>query len=99
MKGACCSSPSGIILIFEPRKEEPEAIFGLLWQARDVLGEKVEPDAYNTGVNSGIPAGPTIMHLHVHLIPRYNNDVDDPTGGVRGVVPAKQKYLIVLRVR
>jgi diadenosine tetraphosphate (Ap4A) HIT family hydrolase len=51
------------------------------------------PDGYNIGINEGHAAGQTVEHLHVHLIPRYINDVDDPTGGVRGVIPLKKKYL------
>ncbi len=50
------------------------------------------PDGYNIGLNCGAAAGQTIFHLHVHLIPRYHNDTTDPRGGVRGVIPAKQKY-------
>jgi len=78
----------------ESRKEELDAIFGLFRQAGNVLDENFKPDACNIGVNCGIPAGQTIMHLHVRLIPRYNNKVDDPIGGVRGVIPAKQEYPI-----
>ena len=48
--------------------------------------------SFNIGINDGQEAGQTIMHLHVHLIPRRLNDVDDPTGGLRGVIPGKQKY-------
>lgn len=47
---------------------------------------------FNLGVNDGLDAGQTIFHCHVHLIPRRKNDVDDPRGGVRGVIPEKQKY-------
>jgi len=47
---------------------------------------------FNLGVNDGLDAGQTIFHCHVHLIPRRKNDVDDPRGGVRGVIPLKQKY-------
>ena len=47
---------------------------------------------FNLGVNDGLDAGQTIFHCHVHLIPRRKNDVDDPRGGVRGVIPFKQKY-------
>jgi diadenosine tetraphosphate (Ap4A) HIT family hydrolase len=47
---------------------------------------------FNIGVNAGRIAGQTIMHCHVHLIPRRSDDVGDPMGGVRGVVPARQKY-------
>jgi diadenosine tetraphosphate (Ap4A) HIT family hydrolase len=50
------------------------------------------PDGYNIGVNVGEAAGQTVMHLHVHLIPRYRGDVAEPRGGVRGVIPARQSY-------
>ena len=48
--------------------------------------------AFNVGVNVGKDAGQSIMHCHVHLIPRSKGDVEDPRGGVRGVIPEKQKY-------
>jgi diadenosine tetraphosphate (Ap4A) HIT family hydrolase len=50
------------------------------------------PDGYNLGVNVGEVAGQTIAHAHLHLIPRYRGDVENPRGGVRGVIPAKQQY-------
>lgn len=46
----------------------------------------------NIGMNLGEAAGQSIMHLHVHLIPRYKGDVENPRGGVRGVIPQKQSY-------
>jgi len=49
-------------------------------------------DAFNIGQNVGQEAGQTVMYSHVHLIPRRKGDMDDPKGGVRGVIPAKQKY-------
>ena len=49
-------------------------------------------DGFNIGINVGATAGQTVFHVHVHLIPRRIGDVDDPKGGVRGVIPAKQKY-------
>jgi len=48
--------------------------------------------AFNIGVNIGIAAGQTVSHCHVHLIPRRDGDVENPRGGVRGVIPAKQSY-------
>ena len=47
---------------------------------------------FNIGINEGETAGQTVMHLHIHLIPRRKGDIDDPRGGVRGVIPSKQKY-------
>ncbi len=50
------------------------------------------PDAYTHGVNDGKAAGRTVDHLHWHVIPRYEGDVDDPTGGVRYVIPEMGNY-------
>ena len=51
-----------------------------------------EISGFNVGVNIGKDAGQSIMHCHLHLIPRRKGDVEDPRGGVRGVIPEKQKY-------
>ena len=50
-------------------------------------------DGFNIGTNSGVVAGQSIMHCHIHLIPRRKGDVDNPQGGVRGVIPSKQHYI------
>ena len=50
-------------------------------------------DGFNIGTNSGVEAGQSIMHCHIHLIPRRKGDVDNPQGGVRGVIPSKQHYI------
>ncbi|MDB4396129.1 HIT family protein [bacterium] len=47
---------------------------------------------YNIGLNIGTSAGQTVMYPHVHLIFRRDGDMEDPKGGVRGVIPSKQKY-------
>ena len=77
---------------FDITKEEREAIFDLIDEGKKLLDEKYSPDSYNVGINCGEHAGQTIMHVHVHLIPRYIGDMKDPTGGVRGVIPKKMKY-------
>jgi diadenosine tetraphosphate (Ap4A) HIT family hydrolase len=48
------------------------------------------PDGYNIGANCGAAGGQTVMHAHIHIIPRFNGDVPDPRGGVRGVIPEKR---------
>ena len=48
--------------------------------------------SFNIGSNDGAEAGQTVMHCHIHLIPRRKNDTSDPRGGIRGVIPEKQKY-------
>ena len=48
--------------------------------------------SFNIGINDGKEAGQTIMHFHLHLVPRRPGDVEDPTGGLRGVIPGKQHY-------
>ena len=48
---------------------------------------------FNIGINCGNVAGQTIMHCHIHLIPRREGDVENPQGGVRGVIPSKQHYV------
>ena len=50
------------------------------------------PDGYNIGVNEGEAAGRTIHHLHIHIIPRYFGDVENPAGGVRHVIPLLGNY-------
>ena len=57
-----------------------------------ILDTRYNPSGYNIGVNCGKSAGQTVMHCHIHIIPRYDGDIEDPRGGVRGVIPSKQKY-------
>jgi diadenosine tetraphosphate (Ap4A) HIT family hydrolase len=72
--------------------QEKLAILELLDRAKGVLDRKYSPAGYNIGINDGAAAGQTVMHLHVHLIPRYKGDADDPRGGVRWILPAKAAY-------
>lgn len=72
-------------------KEQSAATF-MLNEVQEIILDKFSPDGFNVGININKSAGQTISHVHIHLIPRYSGDVDNPIGGVRGVIPAKQKY-------
>ena len=54
--------------------------------------ERFNPDGLNIGINENEAAGQTIHHAHIHLIPRYQGDVEDPRGGIRWVIPDKAPY-------
>jgi diadenosine tetraphosphate (Ap4A) HIT family hydrolase len=77
---------------FELTTNERLAMLGLLDQAKATLDTKYSPSGFNIGVNDGTAAGQTIMHVHIHLIPRYQGDADDPRGGVRWIFPRKAEY-------
>ena len=81
-----------VATIFELTACEYEGCFNLVRVVRDMLSDRYRPDGFNLGVNCGQAAGQTVMHAHIHIIPRYDGDVEDPRGGVRGVIPGKQKY-------
>lgn len=77
---------------FEASVEERTAMFDLVDTVKAALDTELHPDGYNIGMNIGQAAGQTVMHLHVHVIPRFAGDVDDPSGGVRFVIPARGNY-------
>jgi diadenosine tetraphosphate (Ap4A) HIT family hydrolase len=57
-----------------------------------VIGEERKPEGFNIGINEGKAAGQTIDHMHIHVIPRYEGDVENPEGGIRNVIPEKADY-------
>lgn len=77
---------------FELTMPERQAVDELIMRCRDFLDLKYHPDGYNIGVNINESAGQSVMHVHVHIIPRYTGDTPAPRGGVRGVIPQKQSY-------
>jgi superfamily II DNA or RNA helicase/HKD family nuclease/diadenosine tetraphosphate (Ap4A) HIT family hydrolase len=78
---------------FELTPEERNELTEAVDVARRAIEQRHTPQGYNIGVNIGAAAGQTVPHMHLHVIPRYTNDVPDPTGGVRNVIPTKGNYL------
>ncbi len=77
---------------FDLTPEEVAACMGLIKEEKIRIDEEFNPDGYNVGVNVGPAAGQSIFHVHIHIIPRYKGDVENPQGGVRHVIPKKAYY-------
>ena len=78
--------------VFDLTGEEWADLWAMVRRVRGMVPELSGADALNVGVNDGPAAGQTVLHAHVHLIPRRMGDVPDPRGGVRWVLPQKAKY-------
>lgn len=76
---------------FDMTAEEQAAVVALLSEVQRSIHKQYSPDGYNIGVNVGKAGGQSRMHVHVHLIPRYANDVPDPRGGIRCVLPGTKQ--------
>ncbi|MEO5338472.1 MAG: HIT domain-containing protein [Magnetospirillum sp. WYHS-4] len=78
---------------FDLYHAERNAVEQLLHQCRDGLKSADQAiDGFNVGANAGQSAGQTVFHVHIHLIPRRTGDIEEPRGGVRGVIPSKRNY-------
>ncbi len=77
---------------FELDPREQGDLWGLLPEVRRLVEETHSPAGYNVGLNDGAAAGQTVWHAHLHLIPRYAGDVDDPRGGVRFVIRGRAPW-------
>lgn len=74
--------------LFEELSEKEVVAFQkILRKAKALIRKKHTPDGWNIGINEGAAAGQTVFHLHIHLIPRYTGDVENPAGGVRTILP------------
>jgi len=77
---------------FQLTEDEQVAMLRLVRIEQARLVQELTPAAFNVGVNAGAAAGQTVLHAHIHLIPRYLGDVPDPRGGVRWVLSGKACY-------
>lgn len=77
---------------FDLTDEEVAACMSLIKQEKIHIDAEFRPDGYNIGVNVGAAAGQSVSHVHIHIIPRYKGDVENPQGGVRHVIPKKGHY-------
>ena len=82
-----------VIDYFELTNEELIACNDLIKLIKiETLNKDKTVKAFNIGSNAGKIAGQSIMHCHIHIIPRREDDVENPQGGVRSVIPQKQHY-------
>jgi diadenosine tetraphosphate (Ap4A) HIT family hydrolase len=81
-----------VACLFDLPQVERAAVWLLVAQVRAKLITEIRPDGFTVGVNDGPAAGQTVMHAHVHVIPRRKGDVPDARGGVRWIIPAKAPY-------
>jgi len=77
---------------FDCTDEEVKELWDSVIIAKQLVEEKHKPDSYNIGINVSKAAGQSVPHTHIHLIPRYLGDVEDPRGGVRSVIPENRTY-------
>jgi len=76
---------------FDMTADEQSAVLALLREIQKAIQKQHRPDGYNIGVNVGKTAGQSRMHVHMHLIPRYEGDVADPRGGIRCVLSGSRR--------
>lgn len=77
---------------FDLRADEQHALLEAAQAARLALDGELHPHGYNLGLNVGEAAGQTVMHVHLHVIPRFRGDTPNPRGGVRHCIPGKGDY-------
>lgn len=80
----------------ELEQSEKSAVWAAIDRAMEEVRRTHGSDGFNVGFNQGVPAGQTVFHFHLHVIPRRTGDVPDPRGGVRHVIPRKANYLVAM---
>ncbi len=81
-----------VVSYFDLTKVEISDMHNLLVQIQKKIENLHNPDGYTIGCNEGEAAGRTIPHVHMHIIPRYEDDVENPRGGIRNIIPGKGNY-------
>ena len=85
LQGHCLIAPHRVYSdYFDSTEDEVVGLQKLIIETKKLLDKKFQPKGYNVGINCGEVAGQTVPHVHIHLIPRYKGDMDNPRGGVRG---------------
>jgi diadenosine tetraphosphate (Ap4A) HIT family hydrolase len=77
---------------FDLTLKEQTACWIVANKVKAILQEKFNPYGFTIGINVNAEAGQTMCHSHIHIIPRYKGDVENPRGGIRGVIPSKKEY-------
>jgi diadenosine tetraphosphate (Ap4A) HIT family hydrolase len=81
-----------VVSIWEMEDDEYIDAFNLVRAVKDILQKRFEPQGFNIGVNCEEAGGQTVLHAHIHVIPRYAGDVVNPRGGIRNIIPGKGNY-------
>ena len=78
--------------LFDLPDSEVSCVWELVARVRADLMSRFQVEAFSIGLNDGRAAGQTVMHAHIHIVPRRDGDVPDPRGGVRWVIPERADY-------
>ena len=78
--------------VFQLDTNESAHLWDFVVKIRQLLANRFKPDGFSIGINDGDAAGQTVSHAHIHIIPRYKGDVEDPRGGLRWIFPGKARY-------
>lgn len=74
------------VSVFDATAAAQTALWAMVSQVRQSLTDTLSPDGFTIGVNDGLAAGQTVLHGHIHVIPRFQGDVAEPRGGIRQVI-------------
>ncbi|MBW7468920.1 diadenosine tetraphosphate (Ap4A) HIT family hydrolase [Pontibacter aydingkolensis] len=78
---------------FELTEAEQGECWTVVNKVQSILQQQYHSNGFNIGINVNEAAGQTVPHIHIHVIPRYTHDMEDPRGGVRNVIPSRGNYL------